>query len=133
MKPPANLDHQSTWLRLPGVAGVLLAHFIALCLFLVVMVKVVPVFELLFEQQGIVLPARTQSIITLSMYCTMHFVGILLVGIVIDAAVLLAISSAARGKRWVVIAYSHLWLLLAIGALVYVTAWISNPIASSLP
>jgi hypothetical protein len=50
----------------------------------------------------------------------------------VDAAILVAMRCAFRSRTWLVTAYSHLWLLVAIPALVYVAAWLSNPISASV-
>jgi type II secretory pathway component PulF len=94
----------------------------------IVLDKAVPVYRVLFEQHNVVPPARTQAIFAFSDYCSAYFVGLIFVAMVIDAAVIFTLGFAFPKNRRLLTACSHLWLLVALAALVCTIAWLTNPI-----
>ena len=117
--------------HLLGIAGILLSHFVALWFVVIVLDKAVPVYRVLFEKYNVVPPARTEAIFAFADYCSVYFVSLFFVVMVIDAAVVFTLGFAFPKRRFLT-AYSHLWLLVALAALVYTIAWLTNPISTSM-
>jgi hypothetical protein len=71
----------------------------------IVLVKAVPVYGVSFEQQYVVPPAQTQAIFAFSEHCSVYFVRLLCVGMVIDAAVVFMLGFAFHKRRWLLAPY----------------------------
>ena len=124
------LRRPSIFSRLLRIAAILLAHSLALIFVLIALVKIVPVYSIIFEQQDVALPVVTQRIVMFSEFCVGFWFLMLPFAMVVDAAIVLILAFAASKKGGLLSAYSHLCLLAASAALLYVAAWLTHPVYS---
>ena len=124
------LRRPSIFSRLLRIAAILLAHSLALIFVLIALVKIVPVYSIIFEQQDVALPVVTQRIVMFSEFCVGFWFLMLPFAMVVDAAIVLILAFAASKKGWLLSAYSHLCLLAASAVLLYVAAWLTHPVYS---
>ncbi len=124
------LPRASTFSRLLRIAGILLAHALALFFVFIALGKTVPMYTMFFEQQDVPLPVATQQIVLLSEFCVAFWFLMFPAAMFADAAIVLIIAFVASKKSWLLSAYSHVCLLATSAVLVYVAAWLSHPVYS---
>ena len=103
------------------------AHFLAAVVLLVVMVRVVPRYIMVFEDFDAELPASTQLLIQLSMLTVSYWYLFFSLGLLMDAAILFALSRLPTGTRWLGTVWFGAVLLAAIVFLAFVSAALCLP------
>ena len=120
---------RSTFLsRIIGVVAILAAHFFALCVLVMVLCSVVPVYSRFFEVHDLELPNIAFSTIQLSYLCNNYWYLLFIFGMPIDAVIVFVLSSLGAKRSWILQVYCHLWLLAVILLLLFVIVSMSVPI-----
>jgi len=113
--------------RVIGVSGILLSHVLAMLFVMMVLVKIVPTYAILFEQEEMALPAATQMVVFLSEFWVAYWYLLFFAGMFVDVTIVFILAFAISKTR-LLSAYSHLVLLGACALIVYVLIWLSHPV-----
>ena len=115
---------------LATVVGILLIHFIVVCVLVFELVKNAPVFEQLFETYDLILPKITRDLQGWSQFVVKYWSAVALAAIIVDGAVVLTLARLPRPQRWLMSAYSHVILIGTVLLLAFMSMCWAMPAVS---
>jgi len=113
---------------IPALIGYLFAHCVALVAILMDLVIVVPIYIELFDEADVELPVITLQVVNGSHLASMYWFALIAAVIVLDTACMTILAMAFRSQRWLLSAYSHAVMVVALCLLLWITLVLSIPI-----
>jgi len=114
------------------IAVQLLLHSATLMLLSVVFCQLAGGFSEYYRHANIEIPEATSGIIRISDICVTFFGPIFFTVMIVDFAMMLLLTSW-RSKRWLLSAYSQMFVFFALLVVVYAANWLGNPVIWTVP
>lgn len=102
------------------IAGVTIAHGLALCMLLFILNVIEPGYEALFNTFQLAVPQMTIQVIELSHAVRDVGVGIVVIAMAIDVVVLWALRTKLSSAKWLAGVWSLCWMLLIVACQAFI-------------